>query len=209
MSLLYQNADGIEDRYTKTVILHGDEPVYVEQYFVRDPTGKLKEPVLHCRGIGPDFHKDLYFPVTDEKLRDGPFNLGYINGVQRFNNDDDLITHPVFVSRVPVRKFKQGLSAANLSFSGRHLTYQQALTHKGFYHLMIDQYPDLKACAAELKKKATRGVAFARRWAFAKNRLGQIELHYRNTPVGVGDDVEDVKLAKPFKFLQEAYDNAR
>lgn len=199
--LTYVRPEEVNDKYSRSIILLENHPIYclgvnpnsvfkMSYYYIGDPNNKLD--------IG----------LQDARLTDGPFNLGYINSVPCVNDLGEPVEQVSFCSRIPVRKWKQGLTPENLYFQGKSLVYNKACSLKTFSDMIRGIYPSYQLIKNKLGDKPGC-IAFHRHWALGIGKLEQVELFHRGQLVGQGEDFDRVKLAPKFSFLQEKLEESK
>lgn len=115
--------------------------------------------------------------------------LGYINGSQE--------KRVYYLTRVPVRRTKQGLSSQNLRIHNlpgfndalRKPTYNQIMFSPGFADMVLGKYPPLETVMKELrtnlKNKGDFGqMAVSREIALSIDKVGLIFVYYKNEYIG-------------------------
>lgn len=207
----FQTPEEVNYRYSGSIIFNGQQPIYVREGSFRDPEGRVKDgPVIFYQDVGlGQFAPQQVIASSAPALRDGPFNLGFINGVERTDEEGNVVGDVAFCTRMPLRKWKQGLTQQNLDFHNRAMTFNKALQHNGFVQMLQGTYPTMETVKEKIGKKLRR-IAFHRHWAAGLNKMGTFDLFYRGQVVGAGGDAPDtVKLGPKFKYLQEAYEDAK
>lgn len=114
-----------------------------------------------------------------------PIPLGYVQ----------VLNRAVYVSRVPTRSWKIGLSSCNLS-SGT-IGFQNLIGLSNFSQTVKGEFPSLEECLEE----GEGSRAFSRNWAIKMLDKTTL-LSYRGKDVGYIVDGEP-QLVKCYEFLQE------
>ena len=199
MALPYVQPNEINDRYVGSIIFIGNTPIIVDMI---NMNGELE-----YTEIGGDRRITNTVNVLSPELRDGPFQLGYVNGISVWNYDENdnriekLTTK--YCARMPIRQWKQGLSQHNLHFQpGPNLAWGKLVSHKGFRDMLIGDYPALKKAVVSLNE-AVASVAFNRRLAVSLNELEEVQLHHRGYLIGASDDGNKFRLGKPYVYFKE------
>src|SRR5690349_1280639 len=137
--LNYHDRASLNDRYPESIIYLKDDPIYI----TGTGDGSLGyiplSPKLTYNSLIRGELQPKMVLSNDPDVRDNPFNLGFINGVKHSEcvDDDaglwDKYLTVSFVSRMPVRRWKQGLTQQNLHFGGKaFLDWRTSLSHEGF-----------------------------------------------------------------------------
>lgn len=207
----FQTVEEINYRYTGSIIYKGKKPILVRDALHQRGDGHFVNGAnLYYLEIGEGFNlnqKDT--PASDPELSDGPFSLGYINGIEHQDDEGHISADISYCTRVPVRKWKQGLTQQNLSFQGGGLTFNKACVTKGFMHMLQGVYPSFEEAKKNIGPRIRR-IAYNRHWAIGVNKIGTYDLFYRGQGVGVGAKSPDqLELGPKFTYLQEAFNDGK
>lgn len=197
--LHHVNAADIDHKYSKSIIFYKGDPIMCR--------GAAGVDTLAYEKLGPNYREGQHQigNVNDDNFSDGPFKLGWLNGIGGIDDDGNVIKSICYVSRAPVRRWKQGLSSENLVFTGGHCSFNNACRMTEFVDMLKGKYPSYAQSWKALSKE-TRRLAYNRHFAIGIDKLDQMELFYRGQLVGRGEDAKHIKLAAKCQFLQEAYE---
>lgn len=202
--LNHKNYEDIMHKYAQSIIFYKGEPVMCIGAVPQHDGCQVRYSKL-----GPNYRdgmeEEKRVSAEDDAFCDGPFKLGYVNGVSILNEEGMPVRGTSFVARAPIRKYKQGLSSQNLVFYGRGLSYNVACRMPEFVDMLKGKYPTYNQCVKVLGD-AVRQIAYHRHFAIGIGKLDQAELFYRGQIVGQGKDYKNIELAPRFRFLQEAFD---
>lgn len=199
--LHHVNAEDINHKYAKSIIFYKGDPVMC--------AGAVGEGIAYEK-LGPKYREgeQQLGKADDDDFSDGPFKLGWLNGIGAVDDDGNLIKSICYVSRAPVRRWKQGLSSENLVFVGSYCSFNNACRMPEFVDMLKGKYPSYTQGWKVLSKDIRR-IAYSRHFAIGIGKLDQMELYYRGQLVGQGEDAKHIKLAAKYQFLQEAYELSR
>ncbi len=192
----YRTVEEVDDRMGGTICMYDDAPVFVIRAIAADRGVKIAYMPMPCT---PGRYPELTTPgiktaaVTDELWRAHDFCLGYINRPIR----------AFYVSRIPVRRWKQGLNPHNLKPMVLLGEYHHVLSDPHFTRMLRGDYPTLRAGAAAVMLQPGI-VAFDRRWAIEYTEHELYWLHYRGKQVASSQDGQSFKLPRKFLYLREA-----
>jgi hypothetical protein len=171
-------------RLSKTLIRFKGQPFYV------DNIGHDRKYLLNGMFTMTGKVASIELPCKDIDLR--PVPLGYAN----FNGT------AVYLSRIPVRRYKQGLSHENISVNGPLLQGKRdILTTREVAACVNGAYPKLDAAMRAIDNGAG-SVAFHRQWAVHSYLPGRYKLQYRGRTVGELRDAE-MQLNEGSEYLKE------
>ena len=195
--LLYTLASEFRDRYQDMVILLRGHPVFIKAVSPRE--GEKNPKFSYVRLPWDVEHggetKAEELSCLDPGFFDTPLTLGYINrpGVGA-----------AYLSRMPVRRSKQGLGADNVR-STDGSSFWSLIRSPGFVDMMAGKYPTFTE-ALEIVSKKQQGsrIAFNRTFAVDKDDLERYTLYYRGLPIGSGYTPESMRFPDRFKYLREA-----
>lgn len=197
MALPYKLFNEVNDRYVGTIIYYGDLPVYI----VKALPG-VQDLDLLCTMVGDNRNLTSVYHVTDPLFRDGPFQLGYVNKLP-FTLNNEIFYGASYMTRIPRRQWKQGLTPAIVEFSPKlQGDFYELLVNPMFKDMLQGNYPTL-AQARNLLNGKLVSVAFSRQLAISKDDCDIIKLHYRGKTVGLSEDGAKFKLRKEYSFLKE------
>jgi hypothetical protein len=200
MALTHQNVEDINHKYNGSVLYYNKKPIMC---FGADPYKKVKFEYL-----GPGYSGGMNLDgaaVNDAKFADGPFRLGYVNGLMAINKDGEKVETVAFVTRVPIRKWKQGLTGQNIQARGPgQWRFELACKTQGMVDMLVEQYPSFWNATKALAVKMPM-IAYHRHWAVGLNEADEFDLYYRGNKVGQADTPRKLAPSAKFEFLLEAY----
>jgi len=201
MTLPYQQQNEINDRYIGTVLYLGDKPFYVY-----DTSFNVKGLCLSGFLVG-DAEKYLEPSVADETLRDGPFNIGYVNKLPYVGRNNKTLYRASYMTRIPKRQWKQGLTSDIIHMSPvPKQPWGEMLKNPMFRDMLQGKYPTFDK-AKSLVKGSLTSAAFSRQLAIGKDEVGLFKLAYRGQPVAYSETGKKFKLSEDFTYLRELLDN--
>lgn len=209
--LQHQEVDDINHKYAGSILyLDGDPIMCVDGVNHIFAAGEKARAVIryHAIGIEPGLRDAKVIRADDERLADGPYLLGYMNKVHTLTNDGERVEAVCFVTRVPVRRWKQGICQENLHFQGNMMNFRMACKIPEFADMLRGKYPSFNKAVKSLDEEH-KAIAYHRHWAVALSKIGNIDIHYRGQLVGTGEDVKSIKLGPKFEYLQDYYQLAK
>ena len=182
----YETNDEITMRLGQSVIMYGLEPFYVHSASLNSLT-LLPVPI---RGGGEGAHG---VEPRDRLLNAHQYTIGYMN-----------LDPCQFLYRIPVRKFKQGLTAQNMSVPRNRLgpiQFNTVITMKPFRDMLMNNYPPFQRSLDQVVEDDKDCIAFSKHCAVKNVRVNgeqhHLELFWRGRKVG-----ESPVVMKPrFKFV--------
>lgn len=187
---MFETANDGNMRLRNTVIRYKGRPVFCE--------GVDDDLRLHCMWLHDG--KNIRIAKNDPELDYSASSLGMVN-----SNGE-----AIFCSRVPCRKWKQGLGRENVSVKGlgrdRPREVNGLIRSKSLGMTIENKFPSMEACLKMLRTRQVASVAFSRK--FAVRRIGdKIALYFRTRIVG------EIKEDKPslddrYNYLQEVLQEA-
>jgi len=206
MAVPYRTPEETNDRISQTVVMFGNDPVYVVQALAdRGPDNRVYTAVMYVllpakididsiRGIGPGI---LKASILDERWRCHDFNIGYVN-------QPDILD-AAYMTRIPIRRYKQGLNAANLNGIARLGNFQKLVANQSFVDMLRGNYPNYAVVHKKVSKANAEHaqMAFARRWSLEHTDLEVYWLRYRGQRVASSQDGWTFHLPKKFLYLKE------
>ncbi len=180
-----------------SIIRVGDKPVHVIDAFSGDKVGEYVIQYAPCKT--PNDRDYKLIPVDHPSIDMNPVPLGMISFIERG------IWSVYYTARLPVRKWKIGLSRENVtvkfvrgfdSGNGFEKVYHSALIHD----LIMGIYPKLKSIRSSFNKNAG-ARAFSRRFALDNDE----QLFYKTIqePVGIMRKGIEFELQEDYAFLKE------
>ena len=189
----YETLEDANQQLGASVLLFKGDPMWCEGCQIRN--GKISVLLYSLPRLRDQIFVDIDDPDLDS--RDLGRRLGYVN---TFGPSGAL-----FVSRIPARQYKQGLSKNNvriLGGSGR-LTLNDLRVQPGFTDAIKGIYPSFKRARERLQEDPDiLSIAFNRNFALQRDELGFFVVLYRNERVAWGDP-DAFKLPSHFQYLKE------
>lgn len=178
--LIYSVQD-LQMRLGKSLVRYDGRP-----YFIMAIDGRT------VMGIFTDNEREYTFKLPDTKLDVRPVPLGYAN----------TGAEALYLSRVPQRRYKQGLSEESLKVLGRHAA-RRLLTSKPLAECILNKYPSyVAACKRVREDKRVSSVAFSRKFCVEKDDTGLLFLRYRHEKVGWVNKYQP-ELGESHQYLAE------
>jgi len=187
--LPYKSVEEAHDRITSTIIFYGDTPVYIHRCMFTH-----EGPTIFYHPLPVQVDADLvpipvqwkHAPLTDPKWRANDLLVGYVNKT-------NLLCE--YITRMPVRRYKQGLCGDNLNIP-RKLAYSTArlFPDEGFASMLKGEYPSFKEVIKTLlashsvNPDVSYKKAFHRQLAVSYSSAEKMLLHYRGAPIGRIED---------------------
>lgn len=212
MTLPYSREDEFRDRYLHTVIYFKGEPVYIVDIApsrgARD-AGEVKLVYTRLPQNYDTENKQYRELATHEGFTDSP-NLGYANAFAKPDYDDeykDVVKYGAYLSRMPIRRSKQGLFSESLYIpKGCNKGFIDLLYTPEFVDMLTGKYQSFK----EIRDLVTtnRGkfgvMGFDPVLALKMNKLEQLVLFYKEDQVGYSlDGGDNFNLVKGKRWLAE------
>ena len=177
---MYQNAGEADMRLRGCVVLYDNIPVCIERCAKAD-NGKIQLTAFEVGNLG----NYLRFNLDDPKLNYRNIKLGFMLS--------NLTGRAYYVVRMPIRRYKQGLSKENTRFKlvhtlgqnkpDRGYTLSSAIKDKGFASLLRGEKQDIQEILEAMRDQC--GVRIVNRFfMFEKDELGLIHLYYKGVRVG-------------------------
>jgi hypothetical protein len=206
----YETIEEIKSRLEGTVVLYENEPVFINRVAVpggKEDKDEIARVFFHklpftLNNRPPEFRRYL----SSKKFDLTPFRMGYAN----------LEKRTVFVSRSPVRQYKQGLTGdvtklSEVSGERSELGFNTLVQDKGFVDMVQGVYPDFKTAGQVLEAGEKRSLAISRSFAFLSDPdLDILILMNKGVKCGIvlrGD--KNIRLSKKFNFLKEELEEYR
>ena len=171
-------------RLAESLVMYKGKPFYITEYDMAEN---------RVSGFFPYTDKAARFTLPSVNLDIRPPRLGYVN--YRGN--------AIYVSRYPVRRYKQGIHSQNITFSAM-ADKGRLLRSPEFSQALMGDYPYFNGALRSLSSNTS--VAFNRHWALQKEAEG-VHLMYRGNPVGLYKD-NKLKLIEDYQYLKEAMEEA-
>ena len=179
------------------------EPCYARQALANSLIRVGESPVWV--GAFNEWSTTFYYPMNGKtavirdirevkKLNIEPVPLGYVNNVKTTS----------FLSRMPKRRWKQGLSPAVLSLNVSEFFLQS----KALGNCILNRYPSFDKAYELIKEEKKLSCAFNREWAL---RVGVLDpdIMFRGTSVGIYTELGGVSLKPKYEYLTESFEEAR
>lgn len=178
----YESAADVKSRLHGSVVMFEGRPVVVNNV--------LRKEAVTVQDLITGEEK----PVTIKALDLKPVSLGYVL----------LKDCVVYATRKPVRKWKQGLSADNLTVRDVLYPAKQRInpTSKALAHTIMGIFPSVGEAFQSVRTGKYKVCPFSREWAVASFK-DDLCIVYRGEIVGyVGDDF--IKLLPERFYLKES-----
>lgn len=193
---MYPNREEAERRLADTVVVHGGRPFYIAELRGRGPNG-----IIAVGNYANDAGNRIQININDaafNKFRTP--KLGYFNYFEDNKNC-------AYVSRVPARNQRQGMSGNNLSIikTGEYQVIENRwhtwIASDGFSEMISGQYPSLEEVVEAISPGCT--IAIDNEYAVSADSLKRLTLWWRKKAIG-DVNVERVLLTREFEYLREA-----
>jgi hypothetical protein len=204
----YETQEEVKFRLENTVVMYDGEPVYITSVanVEAEDKAEIARVFFQTLPYNPR-NKSVRKYLSSKKFDLAPFKMGYMNHGGE----------AIFVSRIPIRQNRQGLSQGATLFkdirgrNAENINFSHMIQSPGFVEMVQGKYPSFKDAGALLADKESSSVAISRSFAFAiDNDLDALLLLHRGQKCGIamrGDD--SIKLPKKFHFLREEMEECR
>lgn len=184
-------------RLSNCVVMYDDKPVMIGEVTVDGDIVMMNAKHL---SNGMNFIIEL----PDDKLSLRPVPVGYVNHDKQ----------AVYVSRNPVRRYKQGLHHQNVRLNyaaaggganllRAHGRQSDVISGRGMSECIHNSYFSMADAIRLLEDGDRRSVAFHRKWAVSEDdTVGLRHLFYRGREVGTLTDNGPI-LGKKYRYLAE------
>jgi hypothetical protein len=234
LNIAFESIDETQMRLEGTIVRYDGVPVYVNQVSGHDD-GNAR---VHLKALpitdGQDLYRDedsggsfrplprrsssaeapppppaeptpqrtIRKVINSPKLDMEPLELGYFN-------TPNGVYH---ASRMPTRKYKQGLSSQNCLISstdpnvGSRYSFSHVTQMQGFFDMLVGNYSSLRGALQQLQTNpGLNCVAVHYEYYIRRHPLGLYFLHNSQTEIGVCTDADwsGLRIAKDYKYLRE------
>lgn len=187
---MYDEQDNISMRLLNSVVRVGKTPVYV-----------IDAGAQEIRYKSLTSGRENTINLKSPRLDLSPIPLGYVNYRGEI----------YYLSRMPVRKYKQGLSSESLNMNGRNGRAKDVLRSKALAKCVLGQYPSQQEAIQRIKDGEIMGLAFSRQFAICENggfggggENAELSLRFRGKAVGkITRKHDELQLLPSFIYLQE------
>jgi len=186
----YTDSDYARQRLNSTVVRIGEDPIYL-----------ISEGGWEYRAIRLKDGKDSTINIRKVDLNLNPVPLGYVNYGQE----------AYYLSRKPVRRWKQGLGEESLSVIS-HMAKKAIIPRGGIIaspalaYCIENKYPSIQKCYKKINSGLVNSMSFSRDFALGwKKEL--ILLYYKGKEIGLFSK-NGLNLNKNYSFLKEALEEA-
>ena len=205
----YEHSEEVTLRLADTVVMYEGHPYYVSTVSTHTPDEN--HTILGLKEL-PSFKLVKNVLISDRALTYRKFNLGFCN----------VKNSSVFVQRIPVKKWKQGLNNDNVSltdvkyvqtepFSDNEIgledyydgSFATLIRTKAFVNMMTDTYPTFKYCIDYLDTPGNLAIAFNKDFCIINDKIGCKFLLHQLTKVARIEGTT-CYLPSPYRFLSEA-----
>lgn len=157
----------LEMRLNRSLVKYNGRPFFIEEV----------QPNCVLLGKYLDTQRLAICELPNKNLDIRPVPLGYVN----------LSSRAMYVSRIPRRKYKQGLNDQNILLKGYMLDgvrVTDLLRSKNLCRCINDEYPSLSDAIKHAEEHES--CAFSRKFAVRnEEELGVLSLQYRGSAVGI------------------------
>lgn len=173
---------------------------------LRDSIIRLRGNGFHVESVSDDWYirgmdlisrEGFYLPLEGEPWNFSPVPCGWVNGRHKI----------IFVERMPVRKWKQGLHKDNIKTIPDEISKNIIFTSM-FGQTIANLYPGFEECFNAVQTKEREGQAFSRDYAIFRSRLGIPFLVFRGDRVGWFEQNTAV-FGEGWEFLKEEFEEVR
>lgn len=206
--LHYRTLEEFSDRYLSTIIYFKGEPIYITDVYNGRTDGSSDVKFLYQK-LPYDYHKEnkqFRESVHHPDFTDVP-NLGYANSFTKITDGAETIQHGLYLTKIPVRRNKQGLYSENLHVprnnSGKGFT--ELLYSEKFVDMLCGKYTTFDVVKNEITKNPLSFgvIGFDPQFALEFNKLEQLVLYYRHDPIAYSLDGDKFTLTKSKRWLAE------
>lgn len=211
--LPYSRPSEFHDRFVNSVIYYKNEPVYVTDVSPQSQRDEERDGMrvyIHFHSLPYNDHQESKMHkvlATDENFTAIPIHIGYSNSFSRI---DSLTPTPIkygsYLSRMPIRRSRQGLSAESTVIpKSCGKSFANLLYSPGFVSMLKKEYdPYNTVKMLIINNRLSYGcVAFDAKFAVELTSLDQFVLYHKNQQVGYSLDGDVFVLSKANCFLQE------
>lgn len=184
---MYDNQDNVSMRLLNSVIRVGTTPVFVID---------ITRTELKYKSLSSG--RENIISLKSPRLNLLPVPLGYIN----------YRAGAHYLSRIPQRKYKQGLAYESLKMEGMSRG-KEVLRSKALARCIAGEYPNHEEVIRRIKDGENINLAFSRQFAIGEAPTfegtgGALSLLFRGRRVGeVTKKNDELKLVPRFIYLQE------
>lgn len=191
--------DFVYSRLHETVCFWDGKPVYV--YVSKQDANDI----VRIRSLGIIAEELRQVSYLSYKFDYSKYKLGYYNSV---------VHGALYVKRLPLRRWKQGLSSGCLIASGGRNIQKKDMDTGAFSKMLKNEYPSLAKCILQSRKNRYP-VAFHRNFAINVVDGNKCHLHYKGDIVGTceydkdDNDKLDVNIqsSMPYTVIHEILNN--
>lgn len=189
----YRNGEDAANRLHRSILRYKTVPVmltHVEGMSFRVHFLDKEDEKLLADDVAKSKASGLPYLVVDGNDKDLDVEsppTGYVNIW------DKKIATVAFLSRIPVRRYSQGLTVGNTSMINEH-TRHELITgrgdwpckHKALADMIRNDYPSISKCLEALQDEDTEGLAFTRSLAAVRLQTNPevLGLHWKSNRVG-------------------------
>lgn len=192
---MFDNVNDASMRVRHSVIHYKKEPVYITDIYEND------ESILYASYTNLITRAERNKVLLNSKHFDWTaFKLGYVNSAN---------LGALYVGRRAARKYKAGLSQGNVTILGPdgegHINIPEDLLYSSALGKTINgTYPALTAALKQVQDKESNCIAFDRRFAFYRDKIGIIKLLFKNKAIGwLNEDKGLIRLGDGFDHMRE------
>lgn len=189
---MYDTEHDAQLRLGDSVIRYRDRLVRVTEV---SGVNRLGHPTVNLTRL-EDGHIHTNVDVFDEALNYTPIPLGYVN----------CYGHALYLSRMPQRRWRQGLTAESLAVTpriNRVVNTNELLRSRILQWVVDNTYPTIKGALETIDNLQARTVAISRQFAIGQEKT----LFFRGSSYPIGGLVEGVpRFNRGYQYLREMFE---
>lgn len=189
---MWDNQGDAQMRTAGSIVRWKGDPVYIKEVYIND-NRKVAARMVNLR-TGKQHRSILASKDWDWT----PVPTGFVN----------VRSRTFYVSRVPIRKWKQGLHRDNVKIVPQNPGGRDIIRTAEFAACVRRDYPSFEECMTRLDDKIAVSWAFHPEWAVERDPSGLTWLLHRSRKVGWLQD-DEAKLGEEYGYLKESYAEAR
>lgn len=206
----YETVDEVTTRLKDSIVMYDGKPVYITRISHADPDDEDKISRVFFRELpyGNNVQaKEQRKFLSSKKFELATPRLGY------FNHEGQA----VFVSRIPVRQYQQGLTKKTASVCDvvgnihQQIGFTTMVGSQGFVDMIAGKYPSFQDVGDMIDDKENSSVALSASFAFRLDHdLDALILMNKGTRCGLalkGDKA--LKIPQKFHFLRQELEECR
>ena len=204
----YETTEEVKARLENTIVLYEGKPVYISRVSMPEGENEVARVFFYEMPYGGKGNeKEVRKYLSSKNFDLAPFKMGYMN----------YKGQAIFVSRTPVRQYKQGLSSGTTlltNIKGQKsdvINFAHMLRSQGFVDMVNGVFPDFKSAGQHLGNEDTSSVAVSRCFAFVIDHdLEALLLMHKGVRCGIAlKDDKALKVPPKFHFLRQEMEEHR